>query len=78
MAAAGDQRKLELALQLGASLTVNYREAGWADRVRIGFSDGVDVAFDGVGGAIGRASFDLVRDGGRFLPFGMASGLARR
>jgi NADPH2:quinone reductase len=27
-----------------------------------------------VGGAIGRAAFDLVRDGGRFVPFGMASG----
>ena len=33
-----------------------------------------DVAFDGVGGTIGRAAFGLVRAGGRFLPFGMASG----
>ena len=32
------------------------------------------VAFDGVGGTIGCATFDLVRDGGRFVPFGMASG----
>jgi NADPH2:quinone reductase len=48
---------------------VNYREEGWVEEI-----DAVDLAFDGVGGAIGRASFDLVRDGGRFFPFGMASG----
>jgi NADPH2:quinone reductase len=34
----------------------------------------VDIAFDGVGGDIGLAAFDLLRAGGRFCPFGMASG----
>jgi NADPH2:quinone reductase len=34
----------------------------------------VDVAFDGVGGKIGIAAFELVAPGGRFVPFGMASG----
>jgi NADPH2:quinone reductase len=74
VAAAGEDRKLDLARDLGAAVTVNYREAGWTERVRAELGDGVDIAFDGVGGAIGRASFDLVRDGGRFFPFGMASG----
>jgi NADPH2:quinone reductase len=32
------------------------------------------VVFDGVGGEIGRAAFGLLRPGGRFCPFGMASG----
>jgi NADPH2:quinone reductase len=32
------------------------------------------VVFDGVGGDIGRAALDLVRPGGRFVAFGMASG----
>lgn len=74
IAAAGEDRKLELARELGADVTVNYRGAEWAERVRTELGDGVDVAFDGVGGAVGSASFDLVRAGGRFFPFGMASG----
>lgn len=32
------------------------------------------MVFDGVGGQIGRAAFSLLRDGGRFCAFGMASG----
>jgi NADPH2:quinone reductase len=80
VAAAGDDRKLSLARELGAHVAINYRDPEWVDRVKAelgepaGTGGGVDLAFDGVGGAIGRASFDLVRDGGRFLPFGMASG----
>jgi NADPH2:quinone reductase len=86
VAAAGDDRKLELARELGAHIAINYRHPEWADRVKAELGEpagtdgemdaigGVDLAFDGVGGAIGRASFDLVRDGGRFFPFGMASG----
>jgi NADPH2:quinone reductase len=34
----------------------------------------VDIVFDGVGGIIGRTAFELLRRGGRFCPFGMASG----
>jgi NADPH2:quinone reductase len=74
VAAAGDDRKLGLARELGADLTVNYREADWPAQVRTQLPDGVDVAFDGVGGAIGRTAFELVRAGGRYAPFGMASG----
>jgi NADPH2:quinone reductase len=33
-----------------------------------------DVVFDGVGGDVGAAAFRLLRPGGRFCPFGMASG----
>ena len=72
--AAGGARKLALARELGADATVDYRDPEWPERVRAEVADGVDVAFDGVGGAIGRAAFELVRDGGRFVPFGMASG----
>ncbi len=74
LAAAGGARKLALARELGAGATVDYRDPAWAQRVRSELADGVDIAFDGVGGGIGRAAFGLVRDGGRFVPFGMASG----
>jgi NADPH2:quinone reductase len=34
----------------------------------------VDLVFDGVGGGTAREAFDLLRDGGRFYAFGLASG----
>jgi NADPH2:quinone reductase len=72
-AVARGRRKLRLAAELGAEVAVDYGEPGWAEHVRDDVGD-VDVVFDGVGGDIGRAAFDLVRAGGRFCPFGLASG----
>jgi NADPH2:quinone reductase len=34
----------------------------------------IDVVFDGVGGAIARVAFELLRPGGRFVTYAMASG----
>jgi NADPH:quinone reductase len=70
VAAAGGERKLRVAGDLGAEGAVDYNEPGWTEKVR----DGVDVVFDGVGGDVGRAAFELVRPGGRFCAFGLASG----
>ena len=69
VAAAGGERKLAVDLDLGAAETVDYLCRGWTDAL-----EPVDLVFDGVGGAIGRAAFDLVRVGGRYLHFGMAGG----
>jgi NADPH2:quinone reductase len=73
VAAAGGPRKLEVARGLGAQVAVDYREPDWAARVR-SEAGAVDVVFDGVGGEIARTAFELVGAGGRFCPFGMASG----
>ena len=73
VAAAGGGRKQEFVRDLGATKAVDYSQPDWAERVRAE-TGGVDLAFDGVGGAIGLAAFELVRDGGRFSAFGMASG----
>jgi len=73
VAAARGQRKLELARDLGAQAALDYGEPDWTERVRAECG-GADVAFDGVGGAIGQAAFALLRAGGRFVPFGLASG----
>nr|WP_232283865.1 zinc-binding dehydrogenase [Saccharomonospora cyanea] len=73
IAAAGDGRKRELAADLGAGVTVDYRDPRWVDEVRERVG-GVDVVFDAVGGEVGRAAFDLLGDGGRFVPFGAAGG----
>jgi NADPH:quinone reductase len=69
IAAVGSPRKLEMLADLGAGRAVSYQEPGWADRV-----GAVDVVFDGIGGAIGEAAFGLLREGGRFMTYGMASG----
>jgi NADPH2:quinone reductase len=73
VALAGGERKLAVARNLGAGLVVDYREADWPARVREAVGK-VDIVFDGVGGGIGLAAFGLLGDGGRFCPFGMASG----
>jgi NADPH2:quinone reductase len=73
VALAGHPRKLALARDLGADLTVDYSRDGWERQVRDAAGQ-VDVVFDGVGGDIGLAAFGLLGAGGRFCPFGMASG----
>jgi NADPH2:quinone reductase len=73
VALAGGERKLAVARDLGADLVVDYRDAGWPSRVREAAGK-VDIVFDGVGGDIGLAAFGLLGGGGRFCPFGMASG----
>jgi NADPH2:quinone reductase len=73
IALAGGERKLAVARDLGADLAVDYGEARWPARVSAA-AEKVDVVFDGVGGDIGLAAFGLLGSGGRFCPFGMASG----
>ena len=71
--AAGGSRKLAVATDLGANVAVDYAAEGWPERV-LDLVGQVDVVFDGVGGAVGRDAFGLLRDGGRCCAFGMASG----
>ncbi|WP_367136496.1 zinc-binding alcohol dehydrogenase family protein [Saccharothrix sp. HUAS TT1] len=70
VAAARGAEKLALARELGAHEVVDYGEPDWPTRV-----EPVDVALSSVGGAVGRQSFELLRDGvGRFVVYGFASG----
>nr|WP_311132151.1 zinc-binding dehydrogenase [Nonomuraea gerenzanensis]SBO90684.1 Alcohol dehydrogenase, zinc-binding [Nonomuraea gerenzanensis] len=75
IAAASSRPKLDLAQSRGAEVGVDYTRPGWAEQVREATGGaGVDVACDPAGGAVGRAAFELVREGGRFLAFGAGSG----
>jgi NADPH2:quinone reductase len=77
VAAARGERKLALARDLGAEVVVDYSEDGWPQRVRDAVGGaGVDLAFDGAGGALGRAAFDTVAGGGRFVTYGSSDGFA--
>jgi NADPH2:quinone reductase len=75
IAAARGERKLALARQLGAAVTVDYSQDGWAEAVRteVGGRD-VDVVYDGAGGRIGAQAFGLTGRGSRFFSYGSASG----
>jgi NADPH:quinone reductase len=75
IAAARGERKLALARERGASVTVDYSEGGWAESVRAEIEGRrVDVVFDGAGGRIGAEAFDLTGRGSRFFSYGSASG----
>lgn len=70
--AVGSASKMDIVSGLGADLVVDYSTPDWTQRVAA--LGGVNVVFDGVGGQIASTAFDLLRPGGRFVPFGMASG----
>lgn len=70
IALAGDGRKLDHARRQGATIAINYREAGWTDRL----DPDLDVVFDGVGGDVSAPLATRIRAGGRYLPHGAASG----
>ncbi|MFR9774552.1 zinc-binding dehydrogenase [Micromonospora sp. MS34] len=73
VAAAGGPRKVALLRGRGLDVVIDYRQPDWPDRVHAA-TGGLDVVFDGVGGPIARAAFDLLDPGGRMLSFGLAGG----
>jgi NADPH2:quinone reductase len=73
VAAAGGERKLALARELGATVAVDYLHDQWADEVRAA-AGGVDVVCEGVGGRIGEDALGLLAAGGRAIVYGAASG----
>ncbi|MGH8930416.1 MAG: zinc-binding dehydrogenase [Egibacteraceae bacterium] len=73
--AARGERKLRLVRELGAEAVVDYTEAGWQDRAREATGgQGVHVVFDGAGGELGEAAFEVATSGARFFAYGAASG----
>ena len=73
--AARGKPKLDLARELGAEAAVDYSEPGWPEQVREATGGpGPDVVFDGVGGQIGLAAFEITARGGRVSAHGAPSG----
>jgi NADPH:quinone reductase len=73
VAAAGGDRKVALARELGADVAVDYLQPDWTERIRTAVG-GVDAVLDGVGGTVARSAFGLLDQGGRMLSYGLASG----
>ncbi|NJP96282.1 zinc-binding dehydrogenase [Nonomuraea sp. FMUSA5-5] len=75
VAAAHGERKLALLSELRADHVVDYTLPGWTEQARDAAGGSIDVVFDHVGGALGRASFELLTPGtGRQVTFGLSSG----
>jgi NADPH:quinone reductase len=71
-ASARDRAAVE---RLGA-VAIDYRNEDFLARVRELTGDGVDVALDGIGGAVSLRSFRALRPGGRLVVFGRYATLA--
>jgi NADPH:quinone reductase len=73
--AARGKRKLDLAEELGADAVVDYSQPGWAEQVLADTGGaGADMVFDGVGGEIGRAAFEVTTRGGQISAHGTPGG----
>ncbi|MGK5630307.1 zinc-binding dehydrogenase [Streptomyces sp. URMC 123] len=73
--AAGGPAKVDAVLDNGADFAVDYTAPDWTERVRAALGDrAVTIAFDGVGGDLGRGALGLVGRGGRHLVYGWLPG----
>jgi NADPH2:quinone reductase len=75
IAAASTQAKLDLCVEHGAALTVNYTNPEWRNELHsmVG-KNGIDVVYDPVGGSYSEIALRCLKPGGRFLVVGFASG----
>jgi len=73
--AARGRRKLDLARDVGASVVVDYSASAWPQQVLAATGGtGPHLVFDGVGGEIGQAAFEITARGGTFSAHGAPSG----
>jgi NADPH:quinone reductase len=73
-ATAGTDAKVELCLDLGADVAINYNDTDFADVVLAETGNrGVDVVFDNVGEAVFEQSLGCTAYNGRYLMMGFAS-----
>ncbi|HEY8546105.1 MAG TPA: zinc-binding dehydrogenase [Acidimicrobiales bacterium] len=72
---AGGPDKVARVRELGADIALDYRNPTWADDLRAELGDRqLTVAFDSVGGPVGRAALELLAPGGRLVIYGWSSG----
>ena len=71
---AGTQRKCDFVRdELGFDDCVDYKAAGWEERLRAAVPQGIDIHFDNVGGAVSAAAFRLLNPFGRMPVCGLIS-----
>lgn len=77
VAGAGSAERVAALEPLGADLVVDYSQPDWPEQVREA-TDGITLAYDGVGGDVGRQGLELLRPGGRLVMFGYSAGTPTR
>ena len=77
VAGAGSRDRVTALEPLGADLTVDYSEPDWPEQVRER-TGGITLAYDGVGGDVGRQALELLVPGGRLVMFGFSAGSPTR
>ncbi|MDA4108274.1 NAD(P)H-quinone oxidoreductase [Mycolicibacterium holsaticum] len=70
---AGSRNKLDLCSELGADITINYRDEDFVERIRAE-SDGADVILDLMGAAYLDRNIDALGPDGRLVIIGMQGG----
>jgi NADPH:quinone reductase len=68
IALASGDLKLARVRELGADIAIDYTRPEWVSQV-----EGVDLVLDSVGGAIARATIELLAPGGTYVVYGAAS-----
>ncbi|MBJ20248.1 MAG: NADPH:quinone oxidoreductase family protein [bacterium] len=77
IATAGNSDKVEFCRDLGADVSINYRQGGFSEAVSDAtLGAGVDVAFDTVGGSVTAETFRCMGMNGRHLIVGYAEDIA--
>ena len=75
LATAGGNEKLEIALQAGADVCIDFRTDDWVDQVKAATGGrGADVIYDSVGGDVLEQSLKCIAWSGRLLVIGFAGG----
>ncbi|MGV0871736.1 NAD(P)H-quinone oxidoreductase [Mycolicibacterium sp. XJ879] len=71
---AGSRNKLDLCAELGAEITINYRDEDFVERIRAESDVGADVILDIIGAAYLDRNVDALAPDGRLMIIGMQGG----
>lgn len=71
-ATAGSEKKLEFLRKCGIHSVINYRESDFTKIIRQKVPQGLDAAFDSIGGKTTRQTRTLLGPGGRLVSYGVA------
>jgi NADPH2:quinone reductase len=71
---ASTQEKLDKAVELGCDVPINYVDEDFVARVNEETDHGVDLVLDGIGGETTEQSVDTMKEFGRMVSYGAASG----
>lgn len=71
---AGSADRLDRCRQLGADITLNYREQDFVEELKTA-TGGADVVFDNIGAKYLDRNIDVLRDGGHLVIIGMQGGM---